>query len=95
MLITHMEEIEDKIKGEIKMIFEKIKGMIADQLALDANDIKPESNIIKDLHADSLDLVETLMNIENEWGITINDDDVADIETVQDVVNLIESKIKF
>ena len=95
MLITHMEEIEDKTKGEIKMIFEKIKGMIADQLALDANDIKPESNIIKDLHADSLDLVETLMNIENEWGITINDDDVADIETVQDVVNLIESKIKF
>lgn len=93
MLITHMEEIEDKIKGEIKMIFEKLKGMIADQLALDANDIKPESNIIKDLHADSLDLVETLMNIENEWGITINDDDVADIETVQDVVNLIESKI--
>ena len=88
-----MEEIEDKIKGEIKMIFEKLKGMIADQLALDANDIKPESNIIKDLHADSLDLVETLMNIENEWGITINDDDVADIETVQDVVNLIESKI--
>ncbi len=75
------------------MIFEKLKGMIADQLALDANDIKPESNIIKDLHADSLDLVETLMNIENEWGITINDDDVADIETVQDVVNLIESKI--
>lgn len=93
MLITHMEEIEDKTKGEIKMIFEKLKGMIADQLALDANDIKPESNIIKDLHADSLDLVETLMNIENEWGITINDDDVADIETVQDVVNLIESKI--
>lgn len=93
MLITHTEEIEDKIKGEIKMIFEKLKGMIADQLALDANDIKPESNIIKDLHADSLDLVETLMNIENEWGITINDDDVADIETVQDVVNLIESKI--
>ena len=93
MLITHMEEIEDKIKGDIKMIFEKLKGMIADQLALDANDIKPESNIIKDLHADSLDLVETLMNIENEWGITINDDDVADIETVQDVVNLIESKI--
>ena len=88
-----MEEIEDKTKGEIKMIFEKLKGMIADQLALDANDIKPESNIIKDLHADSLDLVETLMNIENEWGITINDDDVADIETVQDVVNLIESKI--
>ena len=93
MLITYMEETEDKIKGEIKMIFEKLKGMIADQLALDANDIKPESNIIKDLHADSLDLVETLMNIENEWGITINDDDVADIETVQDVVNLIESKI--
>ena len=74
-------------------IFEKLRDMIADQLALDANDIKPESNIIKDLHADSLDLVETLMNIENEWGITIADDDVADIETIQDVVDLINAKL--
>ena len=51
-------------------IFEKLQEMIADQLSLNKDDIKPESNIIKDLHADSLDLVETLMNIENEWGIT-------------------------
>ena len=74
-------------------IFEKLRDMIADQLALDKDDIKPESNIIKDLHADSLDLVETLMNIENEWGITIADDDVADIETIQDVVDLINAKL--
>ena len=74
-------------------IFEKLRDMIADQLALNKDDIKPESNIIKDLHADSLDLVETLMNIENEWGITIADGDVADIETVGDVVKLIESRI--
>ena len=89
-----MEEIEDKNKGDIKMeIFEKLRDMIADQLALNKDDIKPESNIIKDLHADSLDLVETLMNIENEWGITIADDDVADIETIQDVVDLINAKL--
>ena len=94
MLITLMEEIEDKNKGDIKMeIFEKLRDMIADQLALNKDDIKPESNIIKDLHADSLDLVETLMNIENEWGITIGDDDVADIETIQDVVDLINAKL--
>ncbi len=74
-------------------IFEKLRDMIADQLALNKDDIKPESNIIKDLHADSLDLVETLMNIENEWGITIADDDVADIETIQDVVDLINAKL--
>ena len=89
-----MEEIEDKTKRRYKMeIFEKLRDMIADQLALNKDDIKPESNIIKDLHADSLDLVETLMNIENEWGITIADDDVADIETIQDVVDLINAKL--
>ena len=75
------------------MVFEKLQAMIADQLGLDKDEIKLESNIVKDLHADSLDLVETLMNIEDEWGITIADGDVADIETVGDVVKLIESRI--
>lgn len=75
------------------MVFEKLQAMIADQLGLDTDEIKLESNIVKDLHADSLDLVETLMNIEDEWGITIADGDVADIETVGDVVKLIESRI--
>ncbi len=75
------------------MVFEKLQAMIADQLNLDKDEIKLESNIVKDLHADSLDLVETLMNIEDEWGITIADGDVADIETVGDVVKLIESRI--
>ncbi len=75
------------------MVFEKLQAMIAEQLNLDKDEIKLESNIVKDLHADSLDLVETLMNIEDEWGITIADGDVADIETVGDVVKLIESRI--
>lgn len=75
------------------MVFEKLQAMIANQLNLDKDEIKLESNIVKDLHADSLDLVETLMNIEDEWGITIADSDVADIETVGDVVKLIESRI--
>ena len=75
------------------MVFEKLQAMIAEQLGLDKDEIKLESNIVKDLHADSLDLVETLMNIEDEWGITIADGDVADIETVGDVVKLIESRI--
>ena len=75
------------------MVFEKLQAMIADQLGLDKDEIKLERNIVKDLHADSLDLVETLMNIEDEWGITIADGDVADIETVGDVVKLIESRI--
>ena len=75
------------------MVFEKLQAMIAEQLNLDKDEIKLESNIVKDLHADSLDLVETLMNIEDEWGITIADGDVADIETIGDVVKLIESRI--
>ena len=75
------------------MVFEKLQAMRAEKLNLDKDEIKLESNIVKDLHADSLDLVETLMNIEDEWGITIADGDVADIETVGDVVKLIESRI--
>lgn len=76
------------------MIFEKLKDMIVDQLGVDADKIKPESDIIKDIGADSLDIVEMLMNVENEWNIVIDDSEVADMKTVGDVVGFIEAKIK-
>ena len=75
------------------MVFEKLKGMLAKQLSIDAARINESTDIIKDLGADSLDLVDTLMNIEEEWGIEIEDDVVQSFKTVGDVVAYIESLI--
>lgn len=76
------------------MILEKLKDMIAEMLGKDKSEITADSDIIKDIGADSLDIVEMLMNVENEWGITIDDDEVASMHTVGDVVKFIENRIK-
>ena len=72
------------------MVFEEIKKMFASQLSIDGNKILMESNIIKDLGADSLDIVELLMEVESKWGITIEDADLQGFTTVGDVVRLVE-----
>ncbi len=75
------------------MVFDKIRDMIADQAGIDADSIKLESNILKDIGLDSLDIVELIMSAEDEWDIIIEDDDVASFATIGDVVNYIEGKI--
>ena len=57
---------------------------------IDESKITPESDIIKDLGADSLDIVEMLMNLESEWGIVIDDEDVPKLQRIKDVVAYIE-----
>lgn len=74
-------------------IFEKLKTMVAEQLAIETTEIKEDTEIIKGLNADSLDLVEMLMNVEEEWGIEVEDEEVADLVLVGDVVKLIAKKI--
>ena len=69
-------------------MFEKVCAMLAEQLGIPADSIKPESDVIKDLHADSLDVVELLMTIEDEFGITLPEDDVEKVKTVQDIVDM-------
>lgn len=76
------------------MVFEKLKAMIAKQLGIAEEKITPDSRIDKDLGADSLDIVEMLMDVENTWDITIEDEDVQGFATVGDVVKYIESLIK-
>ena len=71
--------------------FEKIASLMAEQLGVDKNTITPESEIIKDLGADSLDVVEMLMGLEEEYGITISEDDAANLKTVGDIVKLIDA----
>ena len=73
---------------------EKIKRMLADQLNISVDSIKPESKIIEDLGADSLDMVEMLMSLEDEFEVSIPDEEAGNIKTVADVVNFIEKNKK-
>lgn len=68
----------------------EIKEMLAKQLRIDVNDIGDDSNLVNDLGADSIDLVEMLMMIEENLGITITDEEAAELKTVRDVANFIE-----
>ena len=68
---------------------EKIKELIAKQLNKSIDEITDEKEIVKDLGADSLDVVEMLMTMEEEFGITVSEDQVANIKTVKDIADLI------
>lgn len=72
-------------------MLEEIAKILADQLGISTADIKPESEIVKDLGADSLDVVELLMTLEDNTGKTIPEDKVGDLKTVGDVVKLLET----
>ena len=76
------------------MILEKVRKIIADQMCIDIEKVQANSNILTDIGADSLDVVEMLMIVEEEWGIVVDDDDMRGFSTVQSVVDYIESKIK-
>jgi len=73
---------------------EKIKEIIAEQLGVKKEEIKPESSFIDDLGADSLDTVEVVMALEEEFGIEIPDEDAEKITTVGEAIKYIEEKIK-
>ncbi len=75
------------------MIFEKVQKLLAEQLNIDdANSITLESNVVTDLHADSLDVVEMLMSLEDEFGISVPDEIANDLVTVKAIVEFIESQ---
>lgn len=73
-------------------IFDKVADIIANQLNIDKSNITPESEVIKDLGADSLDIVEMLMGLEDEYGMTIPDEVAVGLKTVGDIVALISEK---
>ena len=72
------------------MVIDEIKQIVAKQLRIDANTINDNSNIIEDLGADSIDLVELLMTIEEKKGIVVSDEDAVKLKTVKDVADYIE-----
>lgn len=71
---------------------EKIKSIIAEQLGVKVEEIKPESSFIEDLGADSLDTVELVMALEEEFGLEIPDEDAEKMTTVGDAIKYIEDK---
>lgn len=72
-------------------MFEMLKSIISRQLGVDPDDIEQSTRITDDLGADSLDVVEMVMNIEQECGVAIPDEVVMSLETVGDVLNYIEN----
>ena len=73
---------------------DKIKEIIIEQLGVSAEEVVPEASFIDDLGADSLDIVELVMALEEEWAIEIPDDDAEKIQTIQDAITYIEERIK-
>jgi len=76
------------------MTFDKIKDIIVDQLGVDEDKVKMETHLMKDLEADSLDAVEIIMAIEEEYGIEIPDEEAEKFQRVSDIVNYVDEKSK-
>lgn len=74
-------------------MFEKVKAIIAEKLNVDQDEIKLESSIVDDLGADSIDLIELIMNLEEEYGVSISDEEAVKLKTVGDVVDFISSQV--
>lgn len=76
------------------MIFEKIRAIIADQFGIDEDEITMETNILEDLEADSLDVVELSMSIESEFSLDeMQEEDLKGLRTVADLVDLVGKAI--
>ena len=74
------------------MILDKIKDIMETELGKNRNDVTLECDIIKDLGLDSLDIVTLIMAVEDEYGFTADDDEIAALKTVGDVVSYIEKR---
>jgi acyl carrier protein len=75
--------------GEVE---NRVREIISEQLGVAANEVTPEASFIEDLGADSLDIVELVMALEEEYGMEISDEDAEKIRTVKDVVGYIEAR---
>ncbi|MFT3915364.1 MAG: acyl carrier protein [Anaeromyxobacteraceae bacterium] len=75
-------------------IEQKVKNIIADQLGVGEDEIKPTSSFIEDLGADSLDIVELVMAMEEEFEVEIPDEEAENIKTVQDAINYVTTHKK-
>jgi acyl carrier protein len=70
--------------------FDRLKKLIVEQLGVDEEEVTPAASFVEDLNADSLDLVELIMSLEEEFGMEISDEDAEKIQKVSDAVEFIE-----
>ncbi|MCM3709972.1 acyl carrier protein [Sporosarcina luteola] len=75
-------------------VLERVTKVVVDRLGVDESEVKPEASFKDDLGADSLDVVELVMELEDEFDMEISDDDAEKIGTVGDAVKYIEEKVK-
>ena len=73
--------------------YERLKKIIVEQLGVDEGEVKPEASFVDDLNADSLDLVELIMSLEEEFGMEISDEEAERIKTVGDAQEYIEEHV--
>jgi len=73
------------------VVFEKVRDIVVEQLDAEESDVTMESSIVDDLGADSLDVVDLVMSIEEEFDVEIPDEEVENIKTVGDIVKYIET----
>ena len=76
----------------MEITFESVRDIIVETLSCDAENVKPDTNLIEDLEADSLEIVELSMALQENLGIGIEDEDLEKIHTVQDILDYIKSK---
>lgn len=74
-------------------IFQRVKKVVVEQMRINEDEVRPEVSFTEDLGADSLTVVELVMQLEEEFGVDIPDDDVPNLKTVQDAVGYIQSKL--
>lgn len=75
------------------MVLDKIKSILSAQFGIDEDQITENTDVVNDLGADSLDVVEMMMSVEDEFGLMIEDEEIAEMRTVGDVVNYIENHL--
>lgn len=76
------------------MIFERVKERISETLDIDIDEIQLKDNLREDYDLDSLDLVDLVMNLEDEFDLEVDDEDFEEIDTIESVVDYIEEKLE-
>ena len=76
----------------MEITFEKVRDIIVSTLSCDAEEITPDTNLVEDLEADSLEIVELSMALQETLGVGIEDEDLEKIHTVQDILEYIQNK---
>lgn len=71
-------------------VYERLQSIVAEQLGVEPDQVVREAEFVQDLNADSLDMVELVMSLEEEFGVEISDDDVENLRTVGDAVDYID-----